>query len=122
VEIGTAKEQGDSVLVPLRVKVPMAKLYLQPGEGKRSIRLRLYVVASGEGTTTPVRQTKLVTLEVPESDVAAVGKKEYTYEIAMPLKKGTYALGVGVRDELAATTSYLRKEFVLGEAAAGTGK
>ncbi len=117
-EIGTAKEQGDSVLVPLRVKVPIAKLYLQPGEGKRSGRLRLYVVASGGGSTTPVRQTKLVTLEVPETDFAAVTAKEYTHEIGIPLKKGTYALGVGVRDELAAATSYLRKEFVVGEEAA----
>lgn len=118
-EIGAAKEQGDSVLVPVRVKVPMAKLYLQPGEGKRSGRLRLYVVASGGGTTTPVRQTKLVTLNIPESDFAAVATKVYTYEIGISLKKGTYALGVGVRDELAAATSYLRKEFVLGEAPAG---
>jgi len=118
-EIGTGKEQRDSVLVPVRVKVPLAKLYLQPGEGKRSGRLRLYVVASGEGATTPVRQTKLVTLEVPESDVAAVSRKEYTHEIEIPLKKGTYALGVGIRDELAATTSYLRKEFVLGDGPAG---
>ncbi len=118
-EIGAAKEQGDSVLVPVRVKVPMAKLYLQPGEGKRSGRLRLYLVASGGGTTTPVRQTKLVTLNVPESDFAAVASKEYTYEIGISLKKGTYALGVGVRDELAAATSYLRKEFVLGAEPAG---
>jgi len=114
-EIGTGKEQGDSVLVPVRVKLPLAKLYLQQGEGKRSGRLRLYLVASGEGTTTPVKQTKLVTLEVPDSDVAAVTKKEYTHEIVISLKKGTYALGVGVRDELAAATSYLRKDFVLGE-------
>lgn len=121
-EIGTAKEQGDSVLVPVRVKVPIAKMFLQPGEGKRSGRLRLYLVASGGGSTTPVRQTKLVTLEVPEGDVAALAAgtaKEYTHEIAIPLKKGTYALGVGVRDELAAATSYLRKDFVVGEKAAG---
>jgi hypothetical protein len=103
----------------VRVKVPMAKLYLQPGEGKRSCRLRLYLVASGGGSTTPVRQTKLVTLDVPESDVAAVATKVYTHEIGIALKKGTYALGVGVRDELAAATSYLRKEFVLGEEPAG---
>jgi hypothetical protein len=66
-----------------------------------------------------VRQTKLVTVEVPESEAAAGAKKEYTYEIAIPLKKGTWALGVGVRDELAATTSYLRKDFVLEGAPAG---
>jgi VWFA-related protein len=118
-EIGAGKEQGDSVLVPVKVKVPISKLYLEPGEGKRSGRLRVFVVASGAGSTTAVRQTKLVTVEVPESEVAAGAKKEYTYEISIPLKKGTWALGVGVRDELAATTSYLRKDFVVEGAQAG---
>ena len=32
----------------------------------------------------------------------------------IPLKPGYYALGVGVRDELAATTSYLRRELTVG--------
>ena len=41
-------------------------------------------------------------------------RKEYTHEIAIPLKPGYYALGVGVRDELAATTSYLRRELTVG--------
>jgi len=118
-EIGAGKEQGDSVLVPVKVKVPISKLYLEPGEGKRSGRLRVFVVASGAGSTTAVRQTKVVTVEVPESEAAAGAKKEYTYEIAMPLKKGTWALGVGVRDELAATTSYLRKDIVVEGAQAG---
>jgi VWFA-related protein len=118
-EIGAGKEQGDSVLVPVKVRVPISKLYLEPGEGKRSGRLRVFVVASGAGSTTAVRQTKLVTVEVPESEAAAGAKKEYTYEIAIPLKKGTWALGVGVRDELAATTSYLRKDFVVEGAQAG---
>lgn len=119
-EIGAGKEQGDSVLVPVKVRVPLDKLYLQPEEGKRSGRLRLYVVASGGGTTTPVRQTKLVTVEIPEAEAAAGGmKREYTHEIGIPLKKGAWAVGVGVRDELAATTSYLRKEFSVGEGQAG---
>jgi len=71
-------------------------------------------VPSGEGSTTPVRQTKLVTVEVPEAEAAAGSKKEYTHEIAIPLKPGYYALGVGIRDELAATTSYLRRELTVG--------
>jgi hypothetical protein len=114
IEIGAGKEQGDStVLVPVKIKVPISKLYLQPGSGKRSGRLRLYAVASGGGMTTPVRQTKLVTLEIPEAEGETKG--EYVHEITIPLKKGICALGVSVRDELASTTSYLRKEFVLGE-------
>lgn len=122
IEIGAGKEQGDStVLVPVKVKVPIGKLYLQPGQpdqpGKRSGRLRLYVVASGGGTTTPVRQTRLVTLEIPETE--GEPKSEYVHEIAIPMKKGIWAVGVSVRDELAATTSYLRKEFVLGAGEGG---
>ena len=114
IEIGAGKEQGDStVLVPVKVKVPIGKLYLQPGSGKRSGRLRLYAVASGGGTTTSVRQTKLVTLEIPETEGET--KSVYVHEITIPMKKGICAVGVSVRDELASTTSYLRKEFVLGE-------
>jgi hypothetical protein len=71
-------------------------------------------VASGEGSTTPVRQTKLVTVEVPEAEAAAGSKKEYTHEISIPLKPGFYAVGVGVRDELSAATSYLRREIEIG--------
>ncbi|HEY4575188.1 MAG TPA: hypothetical protein VIJ26_14525, partial [Thermoanaerobaculia bacterium] len=60
-------------------------------------------------------QTKLVTVDVPEAEAAAGAKKDYTHEISIPLKPGSYyALGVGVRDELAATTSYLRRELVAG--------
>ncbi len=98
----------------VRVKVPVAKLFLQPNGASRQGQLRLYVVASGEGSTTPVRQSKVVTVDVPEAEAAAGSKKEYTHEISIPLKAGYYALGVGVRDELSATTSYLRREFVAG--------
>jgi VWFA-related protein len=110
-EVVPDKKPGETLV---RIKVPVAKLFLQPNGASRQGQLRLYVVASGEGSTTPVRQTKLVTVEVPEAEAAAGSKKEYTHEIAIPLKPGYYALGVGVRDELAAATSYLRREITVG--------
>jgi VWFA-related protein len=114
-EIVPGKKPGETLV---RIRVPVSKLYLQPGDGSRQGQLRLYVVASGESSTTPVRQTKLVTVDVPEAEAAAGAKREYTHEISIPLKPGSYALGVGVRDELATTTSYLRREIVV---AAGEG-
>ncbi len=111
-EIVPGKKAGEMLV---RVKVPVAKLFLAPQEGSREGRLRLYVVASGEGSTTPVRQTKLVTVDVPEAEAAAGANRDYTHEIAIPLKPGSYALGVGVRDELSTTTSYLRRDFMVGE-------
>jgi VWFA-related protein len=116
IEVVPGKKPGETLV---RVKVPVSKLYLDAREGGREGRLRLYVVASGAGSTTPVRETRQATVEVPEAEAAAGTKREYTHEIAIPLKPGSYSLGVGVRDELAATTSYLRKDFVVaaGEAA-----
>ena len=108
-EIRPAREQDGALLVPVRVKVPIAKLYLQPGEKARTGRLRLYVVASGEGVTTPVKETKVVTVELP--DAAAGSPREYVHDVGIPLKPGRWAIGVAVRDELAAATSYLRKEL-----------
>jgi VWFA-related protein len=113
-EIVPGKKPGEMLV---RIKVPVSKLYLLQQDGSRQGQLRLYVVASGESSTTPVRQTKLVTVGIPEAEAAAGTKKEYTHEISIPLKPGSYALGVGVRDELAGATSYLRREFVAGEGA-----
>ncbi|HEY0512159.1 MAG TPA: VWA domain-containing protein [Thermoanaerobaculia bacterium] len=110
VEIVPGKKAGETLV---RVKVPISKLFLEPAAGSREGRLRLYLVAGGQDAMTPVRQTRLVTVSVP--DAAAGGAKEYTHEIAIPLKDGTYSLGVGVRDELSATTSYLRRDFTVGK-------
>jgi VWFA-related protein len=109
--VPNGKKPGETLV---RIQVPVAKLFLQPNGESRQGQLRLYVVASGEGSTTPVRQTKLVTVEVPEAEAAAGSRKEYTHEIAIPLKPGFYAVGVGVRDELSAATSYLRRELTVG--------
>jgi VWFA-related protein len=106
-EIRPATPQNEGMLVPVRVKVPIARLYLQPKEKGRIGRLRLYVVASGEGVTTPVKETKVVTVELPEAGAV----REYVHDVGIPLKPGRWSIGVAVRDELAATTSYLRKEL-----------
>ncbi len=116
VEVIPDKKPGETLV---RIKVPVAKLFLQPNGATRQGQLRLYVVASGEGSMTPVRQTKQVTVEVPEAEAAAGSRKEYTHEISIPLKPGYYAIGVGVRDELAATTSYLRRDFTAGTGGGG---
>jgi VWFA-related protein len=118
-EIQPAKSQNGSILVPVRVKVPLAKLYLQTKDKSRAGRLRLYVVASTGGSTTPVKETKVVTVELPEAEAAAGSKREYVHDVAIPLQAGSWSIGVAVRDELAATTSYLRKDFTVAEAVKG---
>jgi VWFA-related protein len=112
-EIEPPKDQNGVMMVPVRVKVPIAKLYLQPKDKARAGRLRLYLVASTGGTTTPVKETKVVTVELPEAEAAGGSAREYVHDVGIPLKAGAWSIGVAVRDELAATTSYLRKEFTV---------
>jgi VWFA-related protein len=118
-QIQPSKTQNGSILVPVRVTVPVAKLYLQAKDKGRTGRLRLYMVASMGGSTTAVKETKVVTVELPEAEAAAGSKREYVHDVAIPLQAGSWSIGVAVRDELAATTSYLRKEFTVPAAEKG---
>jgi VWFA-related protein len=123
-EIGEQKAKETGVLVPVRVRVPISKLYLTSKEGNRTGSLRLYVVASGGGGVTPVRETEVVTVNIPEAEAAAGKNREYVHDVGITLKPGSYAVGVAVRDEAGAVTSYLRKEFEVGvgEAKAGASR
>lgn len=119
VEIGEQTPAGDGYVVPLRVTVPLARLFLESKGGGREGRLRLFVVASGQGRLTPVRETRLITVAVPEAEVASGRLRDYVHEVRIKLEKGSWTVGVGIRDEIATTTSYLRRSFEAGAAAAG---
>jgi len=106
-------------VVPLRVKIPLGKLYLEQKGEKREGRLRLFVVASGGETSTPVRETRVVTVTVPEKDFAEGKLPEYVHEVRIKLDKGNWTVGVGVRDEIATTTSYLQGKLEAGASAVG---
>jgi VWFA-related protein len=115
VEVVPGKKPGETLV---RVKVPLAKVYLEPQGDSRQGHLRLYVVANGEGQTTSVRETKLATVTVPEAEAASGTLHDYTHEIAIRLPPGSYALGLGVRDEQGAVTSYLHQDFAVAAVAA----
>jgi VWFA-related protein len=114
-----ATPERTSFVVPVRVKVPIEKLFLEAKGTGREGRLRLFVVATGEGKLTPVRETRVITVQVPESDMAAGKAREYVHEVRITLERGSYTLGVGVRDEIATTTSYLQGKIEAGGTAAG---
>lgn len=119
-EIGPQTPAGEGFVVPLRVKIPLDKLYLEPKGTNREGRLRLFVVASGADSVTPVRETRVVTVTVPEGD--ADKDREYVHEVRITLGKGSWTVGVGVRDEIATTTSYLQGKLESGAPATPAGR
>jgi VWFA-related protein len=107
IEIGRQVPQGDLYVVPVRLHVPLAKLTLLQQEGARVGHVRFFVVASGNGEVTPVR-TSEADVRIPEALAAAALKQDYVHEVRIKLKRGPHALGIGLRDDLAATASYLK--------------
>jgi hypothetical protein len=107
IEIGRQVAQGDLFVVPVRLHVPLAKLTLLPRDGARVGHVRFFVVASGNGTITPVRSSE-ADIRIPDAKAAAALTHDYVHEVRMKLKRGEYILGIGLKDDLAGAASYLK--------------
>ena len=112
-EVREQSPGAGGVLVPLRVRVPLAKLYLEPTATGKAARLRLFVVASGGGKTTPVKETRTLTVEIPAAGAEPGAGQEYVHEVGLTLQPGDWAVGVGIRDEAGGVVAYLRKELTV---------
>ena len=107
--------KGGAVQVPLQVTIPMDKLTLLPNGDSRVGHLRLFLVTSGNGQTSPVRSAE-TEIRIPEKKFAAgAAMPDYVHEVRITLQPGQYTLGLGIRDDLAASTSYLKGTVTAGK-------
>ncbi len=106
------RDKGGQMLMPVRLRLPMANLALLPREGgKRAGRLRLAMVArDAEGGTTPVRTVE-VPIEVPEAEAVAALARDFLYEVKMAMRPGPHRVALAVEDVPTGVTSYLARDF-----------
>jgi hypothetical protein len=111
-----------TVAVPIRLRIPLHKLAILNQDETYQGSLRLMVATRGEdGRSSPVRQVA-VPVKIPRKDVLNALGQFYVYTLTLQLPPGTHRVAVGVRDEIAATTSYLSQSVTVGATAAvGTG-
>ena len=77
-------------------------------------RLRFSVaVIDEDGRMSPVEQTP-VPLAIPGSEIEVARTKYYVYSVELRMRKGRQKVAVGVRDELASESSYVRKPIQIG--------
>ncbi len=96
--------------VRLQLRVPLSSLTLLPqGERKRGLFTVFLVGRDDAGKMTQVRE-KPVPIHVPSQGA----QKDYVYEVEMPMHQGRHEVAVAVRDELAGTTSFLRRTVTAG--------
>lgn len=126
--LNIAMEIGDQIpgaggtwTVPVKLRIPMFKLAVLNRDETYEGALKLFVVTgTPDGANSPVRQVS-VPLKIPRKEVLSAMGQYYVYNLTLTMKPGEHKVALAVRDEVAATTSYLSRPVTVGEAvAAGT--
>jgi VWFA-related protein len=107
-EFGQVMRRSDGFyVVPVSIKIPLAKLLLVPRQKTHEGRVRLFIAAMDQdGGTSEVQQAPLP-ISIPSADVPKIGGKYYTYSVSLLMRNGSQKVAVGVRDEVASQESFV---------------
>jgi hypothetical protein len=105
---------GSMVTVPVRLRIPLFKMAILDGNENYEGSLRLLVATrSADGRMAPVRQIP-VAIHIPRKEVLTALGQYYVYTLTLQLAPGEQRVAVGIRDDVAATSSYLSRAVVVG--------
>ncbi|HEV7508394.1 MAG TPA: VWA domain-containing protein [Thermoanaerobaculia bacterium] len=108
---------GGNVSVPVRLKIPLFKVAVLNGDETYEGNLRVLVATrSADGRMTPVRQIP-VPIHIPRKEVLTALGQYYVYTLTLQLAPGEQRVAVGIRDDVAATSSYLSHAVTVGATA-----
>jgi VWFA-related protein len=111
-EIAPAAQGGYTV--PVRLRIPLRKLFFRQTEESYEGKLRLLVATqSSEGATSKVRQVQ-VPVKVPLEKALVAFGQDYVYELALTMSPGEQRVAVAVRDEGTEQTSFLARGLRVG--------
>jgi VWFA-related protein len=113
--IGHAKQSGKSWLVPIEFKVPFEKLTLIPQGGRaKGALLFTTVAATPDGRISPV-MTERARIDVPESELASLTGKVFTYALTLHMRPGPQILSAALTDEVSRLSSYVQPHVLIGD-------
>ncbi len=107
-------EKSDRYLLPIEVRVPLENATLVPQTEVYHGKLRFSVaVIDDNGRMSPVEQEQ-VPLTVPVAQIEVARKQYYVYSVELRMRRGRQRVAIGVRDELASESSYVRRPIQIG--------
>jgi VWFA-related protein len=119
-DVGSPKlAEGGQYAVPVSLKIPLFKLaILSRQDESYGGKLRILVATRDEaGDASPVHQIE-VPLNIPRKEVLDALGQYYVYTLTLKLRPGLQHVAVAVRDEVAATTSYVSRPVNVNATAA----
>ena len=115
-EIGTIERQseGRHYLVPIDVRIPLGKITMVPVGGQYQGRVRLFIGAlDSDGGHSEVQETA-VPITIPENQYDPQGRQQWVYNVKLLMRGGGQEVAVGMRDDLAGSTSFVRRRVNVG--------
>ena len=120
--IGTPRKSGKMWLVPLDFKIPFDKLTLIPQGGRvRGALLFTAVAATPDGRISPVT-TERASIDVPESDLASLAGKAFTYSATLKVRPGPQIFSTALTDETSRLSSYVQPHVLIGDKPGARGR
>jgi VWFA-related protein len=115
IDFGTPTRRSDGFfVVPVDVRIPLGKLVLIPRETESEASARVFVAAQDtQGGVSEVQQAA-VPIRVPNDQVATIGQRYYTYTLSLLMRPGEQKVAVGLRDDVANTTSFVARSLRVG--------
>ncbi len=108
------KDEDGKYLMPIEVSIPIGGATLIPQADVYYGKLLVSVaVIDEDGRMSPVQQTR-VPLQIPSNDIEIARGQNFIYEAQLLMRRGDQRVAVGVRDELAAQASYIRRAVRVG--------
>jgi hypothetical protein len=126
-EFGDVSRRDDgNFAVPLRIRIPIGKLSLIPGQWTTLIngtlvtlsgqqaRARAFIaVMDAKGGTSPVQEAS-IPIEIPEDQVKTATQQYYSYTVTLIMRPGEQRVAVAIRDEFGASSSFVRRTVTVG--------
>jgi VWFA-related protein len=114
-QIGAAKKSGSVYLLPLVYKIPFERITLvaQGGRAKGAV-LFTAVAATPDGKVSNVT-TERAPLDIPESELASLAGKSFTYSATLKVRAGEQTLSTALTDEVSRLTSYVQPHVRVGD-------
>lgn len=109
VEPGSAERRDDgSWVLPLEVRIPLARLVLVPRGESHTLRLSLFVTSEDEKGNPRQVQKLPFTAAIPDDKLEAALGDAMRYTLPMVVRPGDRRIALGVLDELGGSASYVR--------------
>ncbi len=115
VRFGRPKRRVDGNFdIPIHLQVPFEQLTLLEQDGTYYGQLRVWFAAKDESDHSTEAQEIPVDIRIPSDRISETKGRTYTYSLELVMESGYHDFAVGMRDELGARQTFLRRGIDVG--------